>query len=103
MVTSDGIEKDGDIRRANLYFEGDRRLFFSSPRRQGPSAATQTESDLQVLRQANTALATLQTVAASEMPAERNERLFVCAVRHRPWRNERGCTTRPTCSEASQD
>ena len=96
-------EKDGDIRRAYLYFEGKKvrgrprlpssasvsvmapkiqvdshcvqlkregKTIYASSRR-GPHAATQAESDLQVLREANpvgniarSALATLETAAS---------------------------------------
>ena len=74
-----GIEEKGDSHRAQLTREGEN---VRGPRRQGPHAATQAESDLQVLREANTSLATLETAAsalksaaaASETPADRNER-----------------------------
>ena len=69
----------GDSHRARLKSEG---KMIVGPRRQGPHAATQAESDLQVLREANTSLATLEAAAsalksaaaASDTPAERNER-----------------------------
>ena len=76
------MEEQGDIRRARLRREGKNVV---GPRRQGPHAATQAESDLQVLREAATSLATLETAtsafksaaAASETPAERNERSWI--------------------------
>ena len=80
------MEEQGDIRRARLRREGRNVV---GPRRQGPHAATQANSDLQVLRTASTSLDSLRT-AASELKAEaaasdpterqRNERSWT--VRH---------------------
>ena len=74
-----GIEEQGDIRRARLAFE---RKNVRGPRRQGPHAATQANSDLQVLRKASTSLDSLRTAAselkneaaASDPIVDRNER-----------------------------
>ena len=46
-----GIMKEGDSHRAQLKREG-KTIY--APSRRGPHAATQAESDLQVLREANT-------------------------------------------------
>ena len=68
------IELEGGFRRARLAFE---RQNVRGPRRQGKHAATQVNSDLQVLRTASTSLDSLRT-AASELKTE------AAAVRHRP-------------------
>ena len=73
------IEEEGGFRRARLAFE---RHNVRGPRRQGKHAATQVNSDLQVLRTAITSLDSLRTAAtelkdeaaASDPIVDRNER-----------------------------
>ena len=72
----DGIKKDGDCHCSYVSYKGKN---IDGPIRQGPHAVTKAESDLHVLREANTSLATLQraaaalksAAAASETPADR--------------------------------
>ena len=72
----DGTKKYSDCHYAHLPRK---RKTILGPIRQGPHDVTQAESDLQVLREANTSLATLEraalalksAAAASETPADR--------------------------------
>ena len=74
-----GISKKGDGHYSYVSYKGKN---IDGPIRQGPHAETKALSDLQVLREANTSLATLETAAsalksaaaASETPSGRNER-----------------------------
>ena len=81
------VEKEGDVRRARLASKvKGRATNVRGPRRQGPHADTQADSDLQVLRRAATSFDSLRT-AATELKAEAAASDSIEDRNERSWKN----------------
>ena len=100
------VDKDGG-KKAQLQCE---RKTIRGPTRHGPHAAAEAESDRQTLREANTSLASLEAAAsalksaaaASETPAERNERVWKKQRTVDPMDANESGVSQPASSSASR-